>query len=127
MEANQLSAKDLMCENILLLDDEKIVRVIWFRLENACIMEVGVDYPSAIVGLDRLKPIPLSEDILVKLGFEKIENFSNLLLTKNGYQFDFAGGRVFYLNGKELKHIKFLHQLQNLFFSLCGEELTFKN
>jgi len=66
------------------------------------------------------KPIPITEEWLLKAGFEKDE-------TDWWYIDDFGVKRydndcfVFYtLN----TIIKFLHQLQNLYFALTGEELT---
>lgn len=65
-----IEPQDIRVGNIALLDDSKFVRVLWFRLENACIMELGVVYPSAIVGLDRLKPVELSEEWFLYFGLD---------------------------------------------------------
>lgn len=78
---------------------------------------------------DKLKPTPLTHEILEKAGFEK-----------NGddyRKFDFIlncwrGSKWIILNnhGKELYPsmplIKYLHQLQNLYFALTAKELTLK-
>ena len=84
-----------------------------------------------------IDPIPLTEDILLKCGFEKHSNsneFWNLYTLKNGWYIsqalhieDSAGVNFgcFYWSG-EFIEIKHLHQLQNLFFCLCGKELTIK-
>lgn len=79
--------------------------------------------------LELLKPIHLTEDILVKLGFEKTANprefkyggYSILLL--NEIRFVICN----YMENPPSVKVSTVHQLQNLFFSLCGEELTFKN
>lgn len=60
------------------------------------------------------RPIELTEDWLLKLGFEKE-------ITNNG--------TIYYENENisiegELKHV---HQLQNLYFALTGEELKYDN
>lgn len=87
------------------------------------------------------EPIPLTEDILLKLGFEKYDNGvgfkaiyfgMNILNTdfylrksyKGGYYwgFDRDKGNEF----KDVQPIKFVHSIQNLYYCLTNEELTFK-
>lgn len=85
--------------------------------------------------LDKVKPIPLTEEWLLKFGF-----------VYNGWNYDFerftfhAQGKnskgefyntEFYIKRGKTKclisfKIEFVHQLQNLYFSLIGEELTLK-
>lgn len=85
-----------------------------------------------------LKPIPLTEEILLRLGFNK--DYKNgyigidsgnvdFVLTEpfvlgewqNCYEFEFIAG-----GWPKLKKIEYVHDLQNFFYSLCGEELTLK-
>lgn len=89
------------------------------------------------------KPILLNEEWLVKFGFEDVEtgrpyiNISNgriVIPLKNtdviGYievdynadhSLGFSGGVAYFMT--EIKHV---HQLQNLYFALTGEELKLK-
>lgn len=65
-------------------------------------------------------PIPLTEEWLVKFGFKNKEkgNFSfneNMDLRIFGDEADY--------NGIWVSRIQYVHQLQNLFFALTGEEL----
>jgi hypothetical protein len=53
-----------------ILDGSKRVKVIWKKYDKACILEVGIDYPTAIVDIDRLQGVPLNEEELIKLGFD---------------------------------------------------------
>ncbi|MDV3630452.1 hypothetical protein [Elizabethkingia anophelis] len=76
---------------------------------------------------DKFEPIPITDEWLIKLGFEKSYSSSNCTKTTNGYKLDFAGGEVLYLDSVRLKHIKYVHQLQNLYFALTGKELTIKS
>jgi len=70
------------------------------------------------------KPIPLTEEWLLKFGFEKNDNgFFNLINDSEVeilIRDDFwtCDGIVF-----SLFNLKSVHQLQNLFFALTGEEL----
>jgi hypothetical protein len=107
-------------ENYLyLLDGKKEVKVIWKKLDKVCIMEIGKDYPSAIVDEDRLSGIPLTEEWLLKLGFEKTQG----CFLKNGIRL--LAIRDLYFRGSfPIKtDIKFVHQLQNLYFALTNQEL----
>lgn len=79
--------------------------------------------------ISKLKPIQLTEDILVKLGFEKTANPRELkygdysILLLNEIRFVIYN----YMENPPSVKVSTVHQLQNLFFALTGEELTFKN
>ena len=77
------------------------------------------------------EPIPLTEEWLIKLGGKHTDN--------NPYWFDIGGvihigsnsnvELQFFPGDKAVKtrlRIHHVHQLQNLFYALCGEELTIK-
>lgn len=70
--------------------------------------------------LNRIEPIPLTEEILLKCGFEKVREYlhidNEIVIQKdaNGYYSHINSGNI-YINS--------LHQLQNLYFALTGEEL----
>lgn len=71
------------------------------------------------------KPIPLTEDILIKAGFE-IDFDTAVDLNKSGLKIHKAGGRwgICTYGGQVINPGKqYLHQLQNLYYSLTGEEL----
>jgi hypothetical protein len=69
---------------------------------------------------DRIYPIPLTEDWLVRLGFRLIRE----CYYKGNFQFYPKLGLWFWfeiaIHPDRLKHV---HQLQNLYFALTGEEL----
>lgn len=68
------------------------------------------------------QPIPLTEEILLKCGFKK-HITSDIYPT---YAFKFMNvnnGVLYVLKIGFLNHIKHIHQLQNLYFALTGEEL----
>ena len=91
--------------------------------------EVTINVLRAIEdGANGFEPIPLAEKWLAKFGF--IEN----ILCWNYDKFTIAKGLEdsFALTGYCLgnvfpKEIKYVHQLQNLYFALTGEELTLKD
>lgn len=77
--------------------------------------------------LSKLKPIPLTEEWLLKFGFKKVDyrtnkeaEFDEWILGDFGF-IENENGYEFYPYLTTLKHV---HQLQNLYFALTGEELT---
>lgn len=75
------------------------------------------------------EPIPLTEEWLVNFGFVKqIKSPSlELYLNKNFVlRFDPQDKFQFYINGNYI-NINNVHQLQNLYFALTGEELALNN
>lgn len=71
----------------------------------------------------KIEPIPLTEELLVRFGFKNgcLEIVNGLLLWVDDELW------ITYTNGIRsgcLSHIKYVHQLQNLYFALTGEELT---
>ena len=75
-----------------------------------------------------IKPIPLTEDILLKCGFETSQWDCHSTFRKNICS---DGCIVISLEHKHVEigdltldiEIKYLHQLQNMFYCLCGKEL----
>ena len=71
-----------------------------------------------------LNPIPLTEEILLKFGFEKKGDF---WFVKSGIKIENRNnGFSYFIYLNEIKILS-VNQLQLLFFALTGEELTFKN
>lgn len=68
------------------------------------------------------EPIPLTEEWLLKFGFEPLgsSRFDFKIFTY--YLYDGS----FYNQSSRLSTIKYVHQLQNLYFALTGEELKIK-
>jgi len=90
-----------------------------------------------------LRPIPLTEEWLLKFGFKKwgrddlprtlnyemdwIRIFpSNSFCDFNGYGFMHYKPNPNEANESARCAFQYVHQLQNLFYCLCGEELTLK-
>lgn len=83
---------------------------------------------ESIVSYHGYEPIPLTEEILLKCGFEKQSAVYSLgadLVI--GIDLDFVG--IYNDRNEddiELDCPKYLHQLQNLYFALTGKELNIK-
>lgn len=81
-----------------------------------------------LCSIDEVEPIPLTEEWLLRFGFEEegesfnLNDFSIELIGDDGrwctYFFD-----TYHSVECSLSLIKYVHQLQNLYFALTGEEL----
>ncbi|WP_185285729.1 hypothetical protein [Elizabethkingia meningoseptica] len=117
-----MEVKELRIGNYLHDRNGNLCKVIGLREDGIYAPVIG----KATTGLPN-KPIELTEEWLLKLGFIKSKFSSNCFKITNGYKFHFAGGEELYLDSIRLEHIKYIHQLQNLHFALTGEELTIKS
>lgn len=87
---------------------------------------------ETIFSFEDCKPTPLTEEWLLKFGFDKKEGFE---LKINQFDLIWFYKGKYYLCPYEACNenqcvelqIKYVHQLQNLYFALTGEELTIKN
>ena len=93
-------------------------------------MTIRYVYGLSVTDEVKFEPIPLTEEWLFKFGFEKSKRFESgelkpcyaifslaVMIRHNSFFIDWIGGNT------ELNHV---HQLQNLYFALTGEELKFK-
>lgn len=114
MKEGQLYKNDLRVKNYV------------FNIIHDCVTQISD--PNEINDILLFNPIPLTEEWLIRFGFEKN--------SKNNYYHDklnylYQSGNVFLDDGNDsgwsvgLK-IEYVHQLQNLHFGLTGEELTIK-
>jgi hypothetical protein len=89
--------------------------------------------------IERFKPIPLTEEWLLKLGFDndykpnyigidvKTSNCTtDFVLTKPFSMGEWQKTFCYDLVQNRFCAIEFVHELQNLFFALTGQELTLK-
>ena len=82
------------------------------------------------LGLD-IKPIPLTEEWLLKFGGGKSDEHELCVICNDirfvyDYHFKRFSIEIADDEGIYLDHIKHVHQLQNLYFALTREELTVK-
>ena len=80
------------------------------------------------------EPIPLTEEWLVKFGWGKDTEYDNTYLDNTSLKHNImiydTLNKVFMLETNsdtiEFNHIKYVHQLQNLYHALTGNELEIK-
>lgn len=114
----------------------------WIEAENhnrqKVIIQVDDGFCIDFAQRNNSNPIPLTEEWLIKFGFEeyidfgrKTGNFDKVPLC--GFTYSINTNKVMIMHkGNNISHwldiqIKYVHQLQNLYFSLTGEELEVKN
>jgi len=94
--------------------------------DNDCVyLKKQLELPSGYYNCEKIEPIPLTEEWLVKLGFEKNETgfyYKGRFTYHNEYGWKILEQWV--KNWVGVSELKYVHQLQNLYFSLTGEELT---
>ena len=82
---------------------------------------------------DRYEPIPLTEEWLFKFGFEQptreFDPFDKGKLSIHLKDETFVNGRIYFNSWfiVDMNLLKHVHQIQNLYFALTGEELTTNN
>jgi len=85
---------------------------------------------SSLYDCSNLSPIPLTPEILEKCGFEKVKSPYEEAETDDFFltplYFDMANTSI-KINGvyQKINYPESLHQLQNLYHALTGEELTY--
>ena len=80
--------------------------------------------------IETLEPISLTEEWLLKLGFKKQMAWTFYIpIIGNMKLVYYLGEKGWSIGNKEYSdhECKYVHQLQNLYFALTGEELTIKN
>lgn len=80
-----------------------------------------------LYGISNCSPIPLTEEWLLKFGFERDWDIETAYPAFQGLKLSIFGtgkSNEFECNESELR-IKYVHQLQNLYFALTGKELTY--
>jgi hypothetical protein len=121
-------------------EKETICEVVTLDSVGSCEYPIWVESESNIETFSDFEPIPLTEEWLLKFDMELTDGFSSSRkLYLNNYENDISKityspkERLLRLSNGDTKgtmlipHVKYVHQLQNLYFALTGEELTFKS
>ena len=121
MEANELRIGNYIDRT------DYICRVIGIDIldsKKGTIITEPLDFKGERFVIQEQEPIPLTEEWLVKFGFEKLEGWDDMYYFQIGnfqvYEYNVSG---YDYDGFNIKHV---HQLQNLYFALTNEELTIK-
>lgn len=124
-----MTTSELRINNYVLFSEDSTVFVVNEVHESG--LEVANEYECIWIGIEEFEPIPLTEEWLVKFGFEfnggmgykSPDNTAHWFFSiGNGFTPAFFGSRTILSDG--YKGCKYVHQLQNLYFALTGTELT---
>lgn len=125
-----MKANELRINNLILTTKDSNKDYVTTKVSGAII-----DYIECEIIL--ATPIPLTEEWLLKFGFKLAGDFTNtrvLNVVKHAYdcseiRYSPNEGLLRFSNGgikgsTIIPYVKHVHQLQNLYFALTGEELT---
>lgn len=107
----------------------------WIAYENCHFQVVGFDTDQVLLSfawvyLKSINPIPINEEWLLKFGFVQASEFKQhyLLECEFGvYEYAFFdSSKSLWINETFIPNIKYIHQLQNLYFALTQTELDIK-
>ena len=115
MESTELRIGNLFIEE----NSKEIIEVIGLEKNRVVFSGIFLDKWQAI-------PIPLTEEWLIKFGFETKGSFYRVKGSRFVEIISHGDGLDVCSQSILLLHIKYVHQLQNLFFSLTNEHLTIK-
>lgn len=123
-----IKSNELRIGNYVLFDDGKQDKI-------TAIWQDGVNGNShSRWYLERIMPITLTGELLEKLGFQNEGKRNKIIIgeywTVGRFEISFCNpGFIYIANGYStfyVENYKYVHQLQNLYFALTGEELTVK-
>ena len=135
---NQLKATELRIGNLVKYKLSNIPQEIKSLISHEDGYYVNFRTSSFGNSIDKIEPIQITEDILVKLGFEKFSSTPYWLNYKNEKGFGISQWlskepvvgfekTASWYHGDDFMEIKSVHHLQNYYHAKTGEELTFKN
>ena len=135
-----MKSNELRIGNILTVGryDVKVIEIHHLGVQ-VCDLEETQDTWEPYV--DRIKPIPLTEEWLLKFGFENIDKGGNDFITYTDSEHNYylqidvrrKDGKYLILDNSfddlrafSMVDIEYVHQLQNLYFALTGNELKYE-
>lgn len=102
-----------------------VVKISGFRTHSTDKTLVRFENIGGEYGIDTLQPIPLTEEILLKCGFKQDKG---MMCYRNEIDTDikivYETLAKYYRLYPRTNKILYVHQFQNLYFALTGEELT---
>ncbi len=121
-----MTANELRIGNLILVDGE-ITEITGVKKSTVFFSD---GFQMFIAG--GIEPIPLTEEWLIKFGLNKTVDHPGRKLYEDDHIWplwfsDKKGINDFYASRVRIRECKYVHQLQNLYFALTGEELTIDN
>lgn len=107
-----------------------------FDIDNGCdvLQIVDCDYYAIheiFKGnkVNKYSPIPITENLLLKIGFEYSKTTDKFFIKDNTFGISTADNKFRFIQGNLvcqliLRDLKYVHELQNLYYALTGNELS---
>ena len=123
-----MKANELRIGNLLLDRGDKVLRLdYWDFMKPAQRMFIEDSEVHPLTeDLEYCKPIPLTEEWLLKFGFNRRQIKDLISYNTNQlelYQYASNNNKIFFEYADGEVQLKYVHQLQNLHFALTGIEL----
>lgn len=109
-----MKANELRIGNFIFYANGDICKVSYHQIRYLIITTEKVNY----------NPIPLTEEWLLKFGFENKNKKKNWIYSAYGLKIN--NGKIISGLGGKMVCVEYVHQLQNLYFALTNEELIIK-
>jgi len=79
--------------------------------------------------IDFISGIKITEDLILKLGFEQSKTTDKFFTKDNSFGISTAGNKFRFIQGNfvcqlVLRDLEFIHELQNLYYALTGNEIS---
>jgi len=130
-----MKANELRLGNLAKTKDKDLLEVRGIESDNVTYYVINRDRYPLPEGW-KAEPIPLTEEWLLKFGYKHFQSehiYSEWALVIDGilkykiFQSSYTGVETFtFPNSNKPVTLKHVHQLQNLYFALTGNELTIK-
>lgn len=115
---SKMESKEFRIGNLLKYDDGTIVEVLTVSSRDIVVKR----FPQPL-NISVLHPIPLTPEILEKAGFYHSENWQKTWWFNKSISINFHNDKLYYNDMQRAIELQSVHQLQNLYFALTGEEL----
>jgi len=127
-----IPVRELRIDNLVLNDEGKLSKIVTIE-SNGCVILNNLEFwqPEAEWGQHELNlsGIPLTEEWLLKMS-KSVQSFHDgvIIFHFEIFQAWSQGGSIWIQSKFDVQcsHIKYVHQLQNLFYALIGHELIIK-
>ena len=116
------------------IQNETICKVVTLDVSGSGDYQIYVYSDEDIEQFSEFEPITLTEEWLLKFGFKaktinhnfRIESDTDFQISSAARNVNTNERSIFYLQSEFGTKINYVHQLQNIYFALIGEELTLK-